>query len=160
LRAAVAVVVLVVLELPAGCGAQSMLAAVPRIDPVALERSVVKADDLRRQALATAAGDGLEDGFAGFALERLRRRTAEMRRRQERLEERPLDRKLVHSGPEAQRPEGVLAVSAETRLVTPDRPDPAWSRTLRQWQASLGRVDGTWRVVEERELPPDHWWHA
>jgi hypothetical protein len=158
LRAAVAVVILVILELPAGCGERPPPPAPVLIDQVLLERTVVRADDLRRQALATAAGDGLEDGFAGFALDRLRRRTGEMERRQERLEERPLDRKLVHSAVEGQRPEGVLAVTAETRLVTPDRPDPGWSRTLRQWQATLAWLDGSWRVVDERELPPDHWW--
>lgn len=150
--------VLVGLEL-AACGDPPPASGpAPGLDRPGLERAVVRADDLRRQALGGAAADGLEEAFTGAALDRLRRRVAEMRRRQQRLEERLTERNLVHAGPDGARPEGVMAVSAEQRLVSPDHPDTPWSRTLRQWQATLVLVDGRWLVAEDRELAPDRWW--
>ena len=95
--------------------------------------------------------------LGGPALVRLQAQSQSFGRRGIREEERSSSRDIVFWDPIAN--EGVLQVVATRRLVTRDQPNPPWSATVRQWWSRLQIVEGTWKVVEQEDLPPDRWRH-
>jgi hypothetical protein len=119
------------------------------------EQLMVRADEARRLAFESAGSATLSAVFGLSALQRLLAQSQNFGNRGMREEERASSRQLVFWDPVAL--EAVLQVVAERRLVTPDQPNPAWSATVRQWWARLQKVDGTWKVVDEEDLPPDRW---
>ena len=114
------------------------------------------ADNLMRLDFASPGSANLAGAFSGTALTTLEAQSQSLGLRGTREEERGVVRDLVFWDPVAD--EAVLQVVAETRLVTRDEPNPAWSSTARQWWARLQNVGGSWRVVEQEDLPPDRWW--
>jgi hypothetical protein len=130
--------------------------------PASLSRSdaeqlMLRADDLRRLAFEFPGPTTLSDAFGGPALVRLQAQSQSFGRRGIREEERSSSRDIVFWDPIAN--EGVLQVVATRRLVTRDQPNPPWSATVRQWWSRLQIVEGTWKVVEQEDLPPDRWRH-
>lgn len=116
---------------------------------------MLRADDVMRRAFESPGSAGLWDAFGSPALQRLQAQSQGLVRRGMREEERGARRDLVFWDPVAG--EAVLQVVAEKRLVTRDQPNPPWSATVRQWWAHLQNVDGSWKVVDEEDLPPDRW---
>jgi len=121
------------------------------------EHLMLRADDVRRFAFELPGTTSLSGIFGGSALQRLQAETQSLGLRGMREEERSSSRDLVFWDPVAH--EAVLQVVAERRLVTPDLPNPPWSGTVRQWWARLQNVGGSWKVVEQQDLPPDRWRH-
>lgn len=93
--------------------------------------------------------------FAGRALRTLVDKVGWMRARCLRSEERRVLRVVASWDGGAK--EVVIQVEAEHRLLSPDEPEPPWSSSMRQWWARLGFAAGAWRVVDDRDLPPDQW---
>jgi hypothetical protein len=120
-----------------------------------VEQLMVRADDLRRQAFEFPDTANLANAFGGIALKRLRAQSESLVTRGMNWEERSPSHELVFWDPLAG--EAVLQVVAEQRVISPDEPNPAWSATVRQWWARLQNVDGSWKVVDEEDLPPDRW---
>jgi hypothetical protein len=119
---------------------------------------MLRADELRRLAFEFPGNANLAHAFGGSALRKLEAQSESFSRRGLREEERSQTRALVFWDPVAA--EAVLQVVAETRLVSHDQPNPAWTRTLRQWWARLQVMNGDWRVVDQENLPPDRWRHV
>ena len=116
---------------------------------------VLRADDLRRLAFEFPGTTTLSDAFGGPALQRIQAQSQSLGLRGAREEERSSSRDIAFWDPIAC--EAVLQVVGMRRLVTPDQPDPPWSATVRQWWARLRNIGGSWKVVEQQDLPPDRW---
>lgn len=128
---------------------------VPGLGRAEAAKIMLRADDLRRLVLESGDSTNLADAFARSALKRLQSESHSMAMRRLSEEERTSSRDLVFWDPLAQ--EAVLQVVAERRLVTPEQPNPPWSSTIRQWWARMESVEGSWKVVEQGDLPPDRW---
>jgi hypothetical protein len=137
---------------PAGTTAAHHPPSLSRSDA---EQLMLKADDVRRLAFELPGTTSLSGVFGGSALQRLQVQTQSLGLRGMREEERSSSRDLVFWDPVAD--EAVLQVVSERRLVSADQPNPAWSATVRQWWARLQKVGDRWLVVDEEDLPPDHW---
>jgi len=129
----------------------------PSLSRSEAEQLMLRADDVRRLAFELPGPTSLSGVFGGSALQRLQAQTQSLGLRGMREEERSSSRDLVFWDPAAR--EAVLQVVAERRLVTPDLPNPPWSGTVRQWWARLQNVAGSWKLVEQQDLPPDRWRH-
>ncbi len=116
---------------------------------------MVRADELRREAFEVSASAALSKAFSGSALRTLESQSQNLAIRHLRVEERIESRVLVFWDPLAD--EAVLQVITEQRAVSTDDPNPPWSGTVRQWWARLQSVAGSWKVVEQEDLPPDRW---
>lgn len=119
------------------------------------EQLVLRADDVRRNAFEFPGTATLSDAFGRSALLRLQAQSRSLALRGIHEEERSSSRDFVFWDPVAY--EAVLQVVAKRRLVTQDQPNPPWSATARQWWARIQNVDGSWKVVEQEDLPPDRW---
>jgi hypothetical protein len=119
------------------------------------EQLMLRADDVRRLAFKSPRGADLSDVFGRSALQRLQAQSQGLGQRGMSQQERSWSRDLVFWDPVAG--EAVLQVAAETRFVTRDQPNPPWSATVRQWWARLQFIDGSWKVVDQQDLPPDRW---
>lgn len=148
----VAFAFVVACDAPAATTAKPPAASLSRSDA---EKLMLQADDARRRALASPGAVTLSDAFGRSALQRLEAQSQTLAGRGMREEERSSSREVVFWDPGAD--EAVLQVVAERRLVTRDQPMPAWSSTIRQWWARLQNVDGSWKVVDQEDLPPDRW---
>jgi hypothetical protein len=118
------------------------------------EQLLVRADQLKGLALGGATVS-LPDAFRGRALQRLEAEVQSAARLGLREEERNATRTLVFWDPRAS--EAVLQVVADRRVASPDRSNPAWATTFRQWWARLQFENGRWWVVDQQDLPPDRW---
>ena len=116
---------------------------------------MMRADDIKRAALEADRTARLADAFRGHALQVVEGQAHGMESRGLHVEERNSARTLVSWDPRAH--EAVLQIAAQSRLVTPDQPNPAWTATVRQWWARLQYADGAWWVVEQADLIPDQW---
>ena len=135
----------------------------PVLTAAVVEQLLLNADDARRQAVDAAQPlPDLSLTFGGGALDLHRRLAAELRRRGESRQERPALRRLVHWSDASQgvAAEGVLEVRAEQRSSVAGLPESPWTHTVRQWWARLGGSGAGWRIVEDQDLAPDHWWRA
>jgi hypothetical protein len=119
------------------------------------EHLMLRADDVMRLAFEFPGTTTLSGTFGRSALERLQAQSQSLSLRGMREEQHTSSRELVFWDPVGQ--EAVLQVVAEIRLVTRDQLNPPWSATIRQWWARLQNVDGSWKVVEQEDLPPDRW---
>jgi hypothetical protein len=119
------------------------------------EELMLRADDARRRAFEFPGTVTLSDAFGGTALKRLAAQSESFSRRGVRIEERNEKRTLVFWDSTSN--EGVLQIAANSRLVTADQPNQAWTATLSQWWARLGTIGGSWLVVDDQELAPDRW---
>jgi len=137
---------------PAGTTPATQASSLSRIDA---EQVMLRADDLMRLAFEFPDTTHLSEAFGRSALQRLQAQSHSLGMRGMREEERSPSRDLVFWDPVAQ--EAVLEVVAERRLVTRDQPNPPWSATVRQWWARLQNIEGSWKVVDEEDLPPDRW---
>lgn len=127
----------------------------PVLRLVGAEQLVLEADDARRAAFADLQPRRLANVFRGRALQVLEKQVLKMGQRAIRLEERDAARTLVFWDPRAD--EVVLQIVAQDRLVTPERHDPAWAATTRQWWSRLDYQGGSWWVVDQQDLTPDRW---
>ncbi len=127
----------------------------PTPDRAAAEQVAMNADDAMRSSMADLDPRGLLAAFTGRALEALRSRLGWMRQRELRIQERNPSRSMVSW--DAGSLEVVIEVLAERRLLAAGRPDPPWTRALRQWWSRLMFVEGAWRVADQKDLPPDQW---
>ena len=116
---------------------------------------MMRADDIKRAALEADRTARLADAFRGHALQVVEGQAHGMESRGLHVEERNSARTLVSWDPRAR--EAVLQIAVQSRLVTPDQPNPAWTATVRQWWARLQYADGAWWVVEQVDLSPDQW---
>jgi hypothetical protein len=126
-----------------------------RLDRVMAEQVVFGADEALEAAMADLDSTRLDLFFAGRALRTLVDQVGWMRARSMRSEERG-ERRVVASW-DGGANEVVIQVEAEHRLLSLDQPKPPWSSSMRQWWARLGFAAGAWRVVDDRDLPPDQW---
>src|SRR5438067_3221536 len=143
----------------AGCGPVST-PPLPALQRIQAERVAIEADDVWRAALSGGDAARLGGVFGARALALAAARVAEMRRRGDRLEEKLLDRRLVHWSGGSGRGQAVLQVQAVQRLLSAASPAAAWTEVLRQWSLAIAWVARAWRVVAAAELPPDRWWPA
>lgn len=127
----------------------------PRLDRVVAERIALGADEAIGAAMADLDSTRLGLFFAGRALATLVDRVGWMRARGLRSEARSVQRAIASWDGGAN--EVVIQVEAEHRLVSPDQLEPRWSSSMRQWWARLGFGGGAWRIVDDRDLPPDQW---
>jgi hypothetical protein len=135
--------------------APAALGSPARLDRAVAYQIVFGADQAIETAMADLDSTRLGLFFAGRALRTLVDQVGWMRARSLRSEDRSTRRVVVSWDGGAM--EVVLQVEAEHRLLSPDQPEPAWSSSMRQWWARLGFCAGAWRVVDDRDLPPDQW---
>jgi hypothetical protein len=146
--------------LMAACSAHVATTTQPAPTPPTLSRDqaqqlMLRADDIRRQALEFPGTANFAEAFGGIAFRRLRALSDRLSMQGMSEEERSSSRDLVFWDPLAD--EAVLEVAAERRIVSPDQPNPPWSSTARQWWARLQNVGGNWLVVDDQDLTPDRW---
>jgi hypothetical protein len=144
--------VLLACDPPGATAAIHQAASLSRSDA---EQVMLRADELRRLAFEFPDTTNLSEAFGRSALHRLQAQSRSLGMRGMHEEERSPSRDLVFWDPVAQ--EAVLQIVAERRLVTRDQPNSPWSATVRQWWARLQNVEGSWKVVDEEDLPPDRW---
>jgi hypothetical protein len=145
------------------CGCFNNGASPAGVQPPLLSRNVaeqvmLQADDVKRSAFESRPASRLADAFRSRALQRLDAQSQAMIRRGWKVEERNMARTLVFWDPLAG--EAVIQVTAQRRIVTPDELHPAWASTVWQWWARLQYAEGSWWVVDQRDLPPDQWYAA
>ena len=122
------------------------------------ERLMLQADSALATAYRDARPDGLSPLFGDAALGFEQRRVDERGRRGDSRQERDVKRRLVQWNAGTEGGEGVLELSGQVRLVSPERPDPPWTGFVRQWRARLEWVAGDWKVVDEQYLSPAAGW--
>ena len=126
-----------------------------QLDRLVAEQVVLGADEALEAAMADLDSTRLDLFFSGRALETLVDQVGWMRARGIRSEERSAQRVVASWDGGAN--EVVIQVEAEHRLLSLEQPKPPWSGSVRQWWARLGFGAGAWRVVDDRDLPPDQW---
>ena len=152
------VVLALVAVMAAACAeATASRTAVPPLDRVRAEQVALRADELVREAMAGSSAP-LASVFRDQALGTLSAQAERLASRRMHVEERAVTRRLVHF--DGFSLEVVLAVTAQTRFVTPDATAPAWEQTARQWWLRLAYSSARWWVVEERDLAPEQWFVA
>lgn len=135
-----------------------MLTTPPPLRFAEAEETVLAGDGVLRSALAGEGAERLFEVFMGPALTTLRLQVARLTARGVRIEERDIERWLVHFDPATS--EAVLAVAAEHRLTTNEAGDQPWAATERQWWTRLAFAGGAWWITEQKILPPDKWYQA
>ena len=155
MRRILAVGVALVICACSSAGARTANHRPPELSRSGAELLMLRADDVKRAALEADRTARLADAFRGHALQVVEAQAQGMESRGLSVEERNSARTFVSWDPRAD--EAVLQIAAQSRLVTPDQPNPAWTVTVRQWWARLQYADGAWWVVEQVDLSPDQW---
>jgi hypothetical protein len=142
------------------CACSSDSASIASHQPPALtkgsvERLIVRADEIKREALFAHESTRLGDVFRRRALQVLGKQVHGMAVRGLSVEERDATGTLVYWDPRAY--EAVLQVVARRRLVSSDQPNPIWAATIRQWWARFEYSDANWWIVDQDDLTPDRW---